>query len=255
MTNPKKVLFVGGTGLISSAVTRQAIDQGIDLTLLNRGTHKDDFGSEVRRIHCDINDEEGVKSLLEGKHFDAVVNWIVFTEDQARRDVRLFKGLTDQYVFISSASSYQKPVKTIPIKEDETPLGNPYWRYSQNKEACERYLMSQSTSDFAVTIIRPSHTYDERSVVSQLNSWRHPYTLLNRMKLGKPVILCDQGESLWTLTYNEDFARPFIGVLGNPKTYHQAYHLTSDQVVRWREVHQMLEEALGVTSKVILIPT
>lgn len=249
------ILFIGGTGLISTAVSKLALEKGYDLHIMNRGKRKDDLNQSVQRFICDIRDEARVRTFLAGRCFDAIVDWIAFTEEDVKRDYRLFKGHTDQYVFISSASAYQKPVPRIPITEDETPLGNPYWTYSRNKEACETYLLGLDDPAFPVTIIRPSHTYDDRSVVSQLNSWEHPYTLLSRMKRNKSVIIPDEGKSLWTLTYNRDFAHGFLDVLGNEKTYGNTYHLTSDKAHTWLEIHHMIEAALGLESKIVFIPT
>jgi nucleoside-diphosphate-sugar epimerase len=249
------ILFIGGTGLISTAVSQLAIEKGYDLHIMNRGLRKDDLPSSVHRLNCDIQDEARVKRLLSGKHFDAVVDWIAFKEEDVRRAYRLFKGHTDQYVFISSTSAYQKPIPRIPITEDDVPLGNPYWTYSQNKEACETFLLGLDDPEFPVTVIRPSHTYDDRSIVSQLNSWKHPYTLFSRIKRNKPIIIPDDGKSLWTLTYNKDFAHGFLDVLGNPQTYRNVYHLTSKKVYTWLDIHHMIEDALGVTTKVVFIPT
>jgi nucleoside-diphosphate-sugar epimerase len=249
-----KVLFIGGTGLISTAVTKLAIKKGIDLTLLNRGQRSLEFSNQVKHIICDINDEIAVSEKIKDLHFDAVVDWIAFTVEHVERDYRLFKGHTNQYVFISSASAYQKPIPKLPITEHEVALGNPFWEYSQNKEKCELYLQNLKDNSFSVTIIRPSHTYNHRSVVSQLNSWINPYTLLHRLKMNKPVIMPDQGKALWTLTYNEDFAFSFLDVLGNPKTYNDFYHLTSDKSYTWMELFEMLKKATHSHSELIYIP-
>lgn len=250
-----KVLFIGGTGLISTAVSELAVQKGIDLTLMNRGQRKDGLSEKIERIHCDIYDLNAVQKALVNRHFDAIVDWIAFVPEHVERDYKLFKGHTDQYVFISSASAYQKPIPKLPITEKEVPLDNPFWEYSKNKQRCEEYLQSLIDDQFPVTIIRPSHTYNEQSVVSQLNSWPHPYTLIHRMKQNKPVIIADQGQSLWTLTYNKDFAHAFLDILGNPKTYGEVYHLTSDKSYNWLEIHSMLEEAIGVKSEIVFVPS
>jgi nucleoside-diphosphate-sugar epimerase len=249
-----KVLFIGGTGLISTAVTKLAIKKNIDLTLLNRGRRSLSFSNQVKHIICDINDEISVSEKIKDLHFDVVVDWIAFTVEHVERDYRLFKGHTNQYVFISSASAYQKPLPKIPITEHEVALGNPYWGYSQNKEKCELYLQNLDDKSFPITIIRPSHTYNQQSVVSQLNSWINPYTLIHRLKLNKPVIMPDQGKALWTLTYNEDFAFAFLDVLGNPKTYNDYYHLTSDKSYTWIEIFEMLKKVTHSRSELIYIP-
>ena len=248
------VLFIGGTGLISTAVTKLAIEKDIDLTLLNRGKRSSAFLNQVKHIECDIYDEKAVKEKIKDLHFDAVVDWIAFTVDHVERDYRIFKGHTNQYVFISTASAYQKPIPKLPITEHEVALGNPYWEYSQNKEKCENYLRNLSDDSFPVTIIRPSHTYNLQSVVSQLNSWPHPYTLIHRLKQHQPIIMPDQGKALWTLTYNQDFAHAFLDVLGNPKTYHEFYHLTSDKSYSWMALFDMLKKATQSQSKLIFIP-
>lgn len=249
-----KVLFIGGTGLISTAVTKLAIQKGTDLTLMNRGQRSSQFNDQVKHMICDINDEKAVKDNLKGLYFDAIVEWIAFTVDHVKRDYHLFKGHTKQYVFIGTASSYQKPIPKLPITESEVPLDNPFWEYSKNKEKCENFLNQLNDPEFNVTIIRPSHTYNEKSVVSQLNSWPHPYTLLNRLKLNKPVIIPNQGKALWTLTYNGDFAHAFLDVLGNPKTYGEAYHITSEISYSWNDLFRMIKDEVGSQSKVIYMP-
>jgi len=249
-----KVLFIGGTGLISTAVTQLAIEKGIDLTLLNRGQRLIEFSNQVKHLYCDIYDEKAVQEKIKNLHFDAVVDWIAFTVEHVERDYRLFKGHTNQYVFISSASAYQKPIPKLPITEHEVSLGNPFWGYSQNKEKCEHYLLNLKDQSFPVTIIRPSHTFNFKSVVSQLNSWSYPYTLINRLKNHKPVIMPDQGKARWTLTYNKDFAYAFLDVLGNPKAYNDFYHLTSDKSYTWIEIFEMLKKATSSHSELIYVP-
>jgi len=247
------VLFIGGTGIISTAVTQEAIDRGIDLTLLNRGTHNIDVPEGVSLLKGDIYNEEEIKALLEGQYYDAVVQWIAFTPEHVKRDVRLFRGHTKQYVFISSASAYQKPIPFLPVTE-KTPLDNPYWPYSKNKQLCEEYLLSITSKDFNVTIIRPSHTYNEKMLISQLNSHQHPYTLLNRIKQNKPIIIPDKGMQLWTLTFNQDFAGGFVDVLGNKKTYGKFFHLTSDKVYTWERINEMICEAVDIIPNIVYVP-
>lgn len=249
-----KVLFIGGTGLISTAVTNQAIQRGIDLYVMNRGHHNHDLPEQVKTIICDINEEKEVLHALKKHQFDVVVDWIAFNVDHLKRDYKLFKNKTKQYVFISSASAYQKPLPKLPITED-IPLDNKYWDYSQNKKLCEDYLLSLNDDKFNVTIIRPSHTYNDESLIFQLKSGKYPYTLIKRMLDQKPVIVPDDGKSLWTLTYNYDFAEAFLDILGNEKTYQNYYHLTSDKVYTWNALTEAVYTALDVKPNILHIPT
>ncbi len=248
-----KVLFIGGTGLISTAVTNLAIERGIDLYLLNRGNNNSSLPKKVNLITCDINHLSQVKEALTNHHFDCVVDWIAFTVDQVKRDYELFKGHTKQYVFISSASAYQKPLPKLPITED-IPLENPYWQYSQNKKYCEEYLLGLSDPNFNVTVIRPSHTYNDIQLVFQLSPWKYPFTILKRMIEKQPIILPDNGQSLWTLTYNYDFASAFLDILGNAQAFNDFYHLTSDKVYTWNQITNFIYQALGVEPNIIYIP-
>lgn len=249
-----KVLFIGGTGLISTAVTDLCVKNGMDLTLFNRGNNNQNLIQGVSLITGDINNEEEAREKLKGHVFDVVVNWIAFVPEQLKRDVRLFKGITKQYIFISSASAYQKPVQDYPITE-QTPLENPFWEYSRNKQYCEEYIMSESCEDFSVTIIRPSHTYDDRQLMLTVKEWGSEYTLLKRIKEGLPYIIPGDGTSLWTITHNTDFAKAFIHVLGNEKTYHQAYHITSDKIYTWEQLYRITCKALNVKPNPVYIPT
>lgn len=248
-----KVLFIGGTGIISTAVSHVAVNRGIDLYVLNRGSNNDTLPANVHILQADIYHEDQVKQVLAGHFFDAIVEWIAFTVEHVERDVRLFQDHTNQYVFISSASAYQKPLPFLPITE-KMPLDNPYWQYSKNKQLCEEYLLDHQTKSFKVTIVRPSHTYNNRMLIGQLKSNAHPYTLLARMKQGKPIIIPDKGMQLWTLTYNYDFAEGFVDVLGNKKTYGTYYHLTSDKVYTWERIQELIAEQLGVPMNVVYIP-
>jgi nucleoside-diphosphate-sugar epimerase len=250
-----KILFIGGTGIISTAVSHLAIEKGIDLYVMNRGNNNERLDKEVKTITCDINDEIAVGKALKGHLFDSVVQWIAFTKDQVERDYRLFKGFTKQYVFISSASAYSKPIPKLPITESEVPLGNPYWEYSENKKKCEDYLLSLNDPNFNVTMIRPSHTYNDSMLILQLNSRKHPFTMLHRMLEKKYVVIPDRGMSLWTLTYNADFAHAFLDVLGNERAYQNFYHLTSDKVYTWERINELICEAADVSPNFIHIPT
>lgn len=246
-----KVLFIGGTGNISSAVSRLAIEQKIELHLLNRGSQGTIPGG--KHIQADINNVAEVSEALKNHEWDVVVNWIAFTEEEIRRDLELFQRKTKQYIFISSASAYQNPPKGQMITED-TPLINPYWKYSQDKITCELKLMQEfRTNQFPVTIVRPSHTYD--TVIPVVYGGWLEYTIIDRMKNGKKIIIHDDGESLWTITHSEDFAKGFCGLLGNPKTIGEAFHITSDEVMSWNQIYQTLADASGYEMNAVHIPS
>lgn len=238
-----KVLFIGGTGIISSACAELAIAKGIDLTLLNRGqTSKRQVPKGAKVIYGDIRQPDSVDSVIES-YYDVVVNWVAFTPDHIDVDLRLFQGRIGQYVFISSASAYHKPVRNLPISES-TPLHNPYWLYSRNKIACEEKLMqAYRDKGFPVTIVRPSHTYDMMTL-----PFRGRWTVVDRMMKGKPVIVHGDGTSLWVLTHHKDFAKGFVGILGNIKALGEAYHITSDEVLTWNEIYHIVARAVGVQS-------
>jgi len=249
-----KVLFIGATGLISSAVSDLAVKKGIDLYLLNRGNNKNNIPKGAKSIISDIFDEEGTKEMISNHSFDVVVDWIAFEKEHVERDYRLFHGKTKQYIFISSASAYLKPIPSYPITEN-IPLGNKYWPYSDNKRVCEEFLASVHSEDFNVTVIRPAHTYNDDVVVSYMTSWPHPYTAIHRILEGKPTIIPGNGKSLWTLTHNTDFAKAFVEILGNPLTYGEQYHLTSNFTYTWERINEIICECLGVTPNIINIPT
>jgi len=249
-----KVLFIGGTGVISLAVSKLAVKQKVDLWVLNRGKHNELLPKKTNILIGDMNNKVEISKLLEGHQFDSIVQWISYTVDDVKRDVELFKGHTKQYVFISSASAYLKPIPTLPVTED-VPLGNKYWEYSENKKKCEEYLLSIHSEDFNVTIIRPSHTYNENKLVFQLKSGAHPYTLVDRILKNKKIIIPDQGMELWTLTYNKDFAYGFLDILGNPATYGEYYHLTSEKVYTWERIYEMICETLDRKPNIFYVPT
>ncbi|MBN2540306.1 MAG: NAD-dependent epimerase/dehydratase family protein [Bacilli bacterium] len=249
-----KVLFIGGTGIISTAVSKITMERGIDLYILNRGHRNDKVPEDAKVLVGDIYNPDQVREVLKGHFFDAIVQWISFTVEHVTRDYNLFKDFTKQYVFISSASAYHKPLPFLPVTE-EVPLGNKYWQYSENKKKCEEYLLSFRDPKFHVTIIRPSHTYNEEMLIAQLNSPEKPYTLIDRMQKNKPIILPDDGQSLWTLTFNQDFASAFVDVLGNPKTYDNFYHLTGEKVYTWEQLNKAICDAVGVKPNVVFIPT
>jgi len=238
--------MIGGTGTISSAITRQLAAAGHDLWLLNRGTRKDEVPGNVKQVIADINDEANVLQQLGDATFDAVCEFIGFVPSQVERDMRLFSGRTRQYVYISSASAYNKPARSHVITEGTT-LANPYWEYSRNKICCEELLMKAYREDgFPVTIVRPSHTYCERGVPVSVHGPKGSWQVLKRMMEGKPVLVHGDGSSLWTLTWNEDFARGFIGLLGNPKAIGEAFQIMSDEQLTWNQVYESVAQALGV---------
>ena len=241
-----KILIIGGTGTISSAITRQLAESGHELWLLNRGNRKKEVPESVKQITADIDDTDTVLSCLPSETFDAVCEFIGFLPSQVERDIRLFRGRTRQYVYISSASAYNKPAASHVITEG-TSLANPYWEYSRNKIACEELLMKEYRENgFPVTIIRPSHTYCERSVPVSIHGPKGSWPVLKRMLEGKPVLVHGDGSSLWTLTWNEDFARGFIGLLGNPKAIGEAFQIMSDEQLTWNQIYESVAQALGV---------
>ena len=246
----REALFIGGTGTISMAITRSlAKNEGWHLTLLNRGNRKADIPDGVDVINVDINDEEAAAKVLEGKNFDTVCDFIGFVPSQLERDYRLFKGKVKQFMYISSASAYGKPVADYRITEG-TALANPYWEYSRNKIACEDFLMKKFREEgFPVTIIRPSHTYDERSIPMGVHGSKGSFQVIKRMMEGKPVIVHGDGTSLWTMTFNEDFAKGFIGLMGNPHTIGEAFQITNDESLTWNQIFKTIADALNVEYK------
>ena len=239
--------MIGGTGTISSAITRQLAASGHDLWLLNRGTRKSEVPKSVKQVIADIDDTEAVLRQIGDEQFDAVCEFIGFLPSQVERDIRLFRGRTKQYVYISSASAYNKPAASHVITEG-TSLANPHWEYSRNKIACEELLMREyREKGFPVTIIRPSHTYCERGVPVSVHGLKGSWQVLKRMMAGKPVIVHGDGSSLWTLTWNEDFARGFVGLLGNPKAIGEAFQIMSDEQLTWNQIYECVANALHVT--------
>lgn len=251
-----RILFLGGTGLISSACSQLILDQGLDLTLLNR--HRSDIHQPMKGVQIlqgDVRgDETRLDQILRGQQFDVVVDWIAYTLEDIERDIRLFTGKTGQFIFISSASVYQKPPRHYVVTE-ATPLENPFWEYARNKIACEQRLMHEHAQrDFPVTIVRPSLTYGPSQIPLCMSSWRHPYTIIDRMKRGRQVIVPGDGTSLWTLTWNADFARGFLGLLGCKQAIGQAFHITSDEVLTWNQIFLEVYRALGLDPNIIHVP-
>lgn len=249
-----KALFIGGTGTISMAISRLLIQQGWELYLLNRANRSTELqGDNVKFITCDINDEEKVQSLIADMNFDVVADFIAFVPAQLERDYRLFNGKTKQFIFISSASAYQKPLSDYRITEG-TPLSNPYWEYSRNKIACEDYLMKQYRENgFPVTIVRPSHTYDERSIPLGVHGNKGSWQVAKIMLEGKPVIIHGDGTSLWTITHNSDFAKGFIGLMANIHAIGETVQITSDESLTWNQIYQIIADALGVKLKAVYV--
>jgi nucleoside-diphosphate-sugar epimerase len=238
-----KVLFIGGTGNISASVSRMAVERGIQLTLLNRGKQGSKLKG-VRNVKADFQVLHEAQEALDNQKFDVVVDWIAYTPQDIQRDLYLFSGNTAQFVFISSASAYQKPPTDVIIRES-TPLHNPYWEYSRDKIACEELLMQNyREQSFPVTIVRPSHTY-ERYLPVAIGGW-DKFTLIDRMRQGKPVIVHGDGTSLWAITHAEDFAIGFLGLLGHPRSLGQAFHITSDELLTWNHIYQAIGAAIGV---------
>ena len=242
-----KALFIGGTGTISMGIIRRLADRpDWEVWLLNRGNRKAEVPDGIRQIVADINNEADVADLLKDMTFDTVCEFIGFTRDQVERDYRLFKDKTRQYIYISSASAYQTPPADYRITEG-TALANPHWEYSRNKIACEEFLMEKyRTEGFPVTIIRPSHTYDERTVPLGVHGNNGFWQVIKRMMEGKPVIIQGDGSSLWTMTWNGDFARGFIGLMGNRQAIGEAFQITSDETLTWNQIYQTIADALGV---------
>jgi nucleoside-diphosphate-sugar epimerase len=236
-----RVLFIGGTGIISSACSPLAISQGIDLYLLNRSQSHRGTPSGAKVLHGDIRNPDSVKQAIGDLTFDAVVDWIAFTADHIEIDLELFRGRTGQFVFISSASAYQSPPSTLPVTES-TILDNPFWQYSRNKIACEeRLVRAYREEKFPITIVRPSHTYDKT-----LLPFDGGYTVLKRMLDGKPVVVHGDGTSIWVLTHHRDYARAFVPLLGNSHAIGEAYHITSDEWITWNQIFDYVADAAGV---------
>lgn len=244
------VLFIGGTGVISSACSDLAVERGIELYLLNRGQSTRAAPAAAHIVHADARDKDAVAAALGSMQFDVVVNWIAFTPDHIETDLALFRDRTRQYIFISSASVYQTPPARLPVTES-TPLFNPYWDYSRAKIACEERLMrAYRDVQFPVTIVRPSHTYDRTTLPFQGR-----YTVIDRMRKGKKVIVHGDGTSLWVLTHHRDFARGFVGLLGNSQAIGEAVHITSDELLTWNQILDILAQAAGTRADVVHVPS
>ena len=242
-------LLIGGTGTISMAITRLLAEKGWEVHLLNRGNRKAEVPQGVHWIQADISDEQAVAQILQGRRFDCVCEFIGFLPEQVERDIRLFEGKTSQYLYISSASAYHKPATDYRITEG-TALANPYWEYSRNKIACEEVLMkAYREHQFPVTIIRPSHTYDNRNAPLGVHGDKGSYQVIKRMLQGKPVIIHGDGTSLWTMTHNWDFAKGYVGLMGNPHAIGEAFQITNDETLTWNQIYAAIARVLGVELK------
>ncbi len=249
-----KALFIGGTGTISTDVTRLCTEKGWEVTLLNRGTRNREMPPGVICLKADVEDRQAVEECLRGKNFDVVVNFIAYTPPQVMRDIEVFAGRTSQYIFISSASCYDASGE--PVITESRRLHNPHWQYSRDKIACEALLIdAYREKDFPVTIVRPSHTYSDRSLPLILHGEQGHWQTLDRMRRGKPVLLPGDGTSLWCVTHSADFAIAFEGLMGRPETLGEAYHITSDESLSWNLIYQEIAAALGVPAKLLHIST
>ncbi len=247
-----KVLFIGGTGIISTASTRLAVERGVELFLVNRGGHPE-RSDGATTIVVDAHDEEATDRALAGHHFDVVVDWVAYTPQDVERDIRLFLGRTDQFVFISSASAYEKPPTPWLITE-ETRLHNPFWAYSRDKIDCEERLWRAHREDgLPVTVVRPSLTYGDTQVPLAVNSWERPYTAIARLRAGKPLIVPGDGTSLWTITHNSDFAVGLLGLIGRSEAIGQAFNVVSDEVLTWDQIYQQTAAAAGAEPRLVHI--
>lgn len=245
-----KLLFIGGTGIISSACSTLAIERGFDLYLLNRGQSHRVYPPGAKILNGDIRDPESVHDALRGRDFDVVVNWIAFTPEHIATDLEVFRGRTSQYLFISSASAYQTPPRYLPVTES-TPLHNPYWAYSRAKIACEEKLMQAYREEgFPMTVVRPSHTYDKT-----LLPMHGGYTIVNRMRQGKKVIVHGDGTSLWTMTHHRDFAKGLVGLLGNSRAIGDTFHITSDEWLTWNQLFMMVAAAANTKADMVHVPS
>lgn len=243
-----KLLFIGGTGNISTAVSRRLLAAGHELWLLNRGRRSAELPG-ARSIIADINQPAVVRTVLGEDKFDVVVDWIAFNPEDVQRDVDLFSGRTGQYVFISSASVYRKPILD-PVLTEATPARNPFWKYSQNKIACEELLLKAwRENGFPATIVRPAHTYDQ--IIPVALSGGSSWTIVDRIRRGLPVVVHGDGTSIWVVTHSDDFAKGFNGLLGNMRAIGEIFHITSDELLNWNQIHEEIGRAVGVAPKIV----
>ena len=249
-----KALIIGGTGTISSAVTAKALSSGFNVTILNRG-NQSNVPCGVLQVHADVRDKAAMEAVLAGNHYDVVCDYLTFTKEQAQQNIELFTGRTKQYIFISSASVYQKPVSRYMISES-TPLSNPYWDYARQKIDSELCFNEAYREDgFPVTIVRPSHTYGDSSIPWVLNSRSMRYSLIHRIKAHKPIVIPGDGTSFWTITHNSDFAKAFVGLMGKRQAIGHAFHITSDEAMTWDGFLQCISSALDEKVEIAHIAT
>lgn len=250
-----KILFIGGSGAISAACVRRLSAHGHEVSVLNRGGKNDRLPAQVERIQADARDESSLRQAVEGRRFDAVADFIAFKPEHVIMSYDIFKVRTNQYIFISSASAYQKPPASDAITES-TPLSNPFWQYSRDKIACEDFLVARYRDEgFPVTIIRPSHTYSEWTVPLAIHGAKGAWHVLDRMRQGKPVPVPGDGTTLWTFTHADDFAAAFAGIAGNPHAIGEAFHITGDERVTWNQAYDSIGRALGVQPNLMRLPT
>ena len=254
-----KVLFIGGTGNISRSCTLAALDQGIEVVHCNRGATPlygpagKRIAREVRTIICDIRDKKWTEKLMKKEEFDCVADWIAFTPEHIITDIEIFRHRTKQFIFISSASAYHKPPQNYIITES-TPLSNPYWEYAKNKIACETALNNAYQNEkFPITIIRPAHTYADGQFPTTFGS--RDFTVPQRMIDGRKIVVHGDGQSLWTITHSDDFAKGFVGLIGNPRSIGETYHITSDEALTWDHIHEAIGKALCVEPRIVHIPS
>lgn len=245
-----KVLFIGGTGIISSACSELALQYGVELYLLNRGSSMRQPAAGATVLHGDIRRRDSAQTALGRLNFDVVVDWVAFTPEHVQNDVDLFRDRAGQYIFISSASAYQTPPHFLPVTES-TPLHNPFWQYSRDKAACEALLLDTYRRDgFPITVVRPSHTYD-----CTLLPFQGGYTTVARMRAGKKVVVHGDGTSLWTMTHHRDFATGLVGLLGNPHAVGETFHITSDEWLSWNQIYEIVAHAAGVEPQLVHVPS
>jgi nucleoside-diphosphate-sugar epimerase len=248
-----RILFIGGTGNISIASTRLLAERGVELTVLNRGRSGVALPDGVRELHADIRDREAAAQVLRDEEFDVVADWVAFTPEHVETDIALFAGKTAQYVFISSATVYRKPSPCFPLVE-EAPLGNPDWPYAHDKILCEELLRrAHAESSFPATIVRPSFTYGETWIPTAIDGIG--YSIVDRMRRGKEIVVPGDGTSLWTMTHNTDFAKAFVGLLGNEHAIGESFHITSDEVLTWNQITETIAAAAGVEAEIAHIPS
>jgi nucleoside-diphosphate-sugar epimerase len=245
-----RVLFIGGTGIISSACSRLAVERGVELFVLNRGESWRPIPDQATRLMGDIRDAESARRAIGDLHFDAVVDWVAFTPEHVETDLELFRGRTGHYIFISSASAYQTPPASLPVTESAI-LDNPVWQYSRDKIACEeRLVRAYREEKFPYTVVRPSHTYD-CTLLPPHGGW----TVIDRIRRGKPVVVHSDGSSVWTLTHHRDFTKGLVGLLGRDDAIGEAFHITSDEWLTWDRIHHILARAAGVEAEIVHVPS